>query len=214
MCEEIALVQGCGLSIIDLPGVCVCVVLSPISVTMLPQEMRAPYVVAGAILLGVTILIVIHTDLSPGLATNFCQTAIDINKPARPSQDSGSLRHSLHLGVYNRSRQEAGGKRVPLDMVPLDPRVKERFQKISSESIRQDDPDLIQFIRDEMLDPPRPFISKLSAVLYRTPQAEEVDWILKGKVTSQLSCVSYEPVYFVFHTTLFNLNSTMPTDVT
>ena len=76
--------------------------------------------------------------------------------------------------------------RLPKDMMPRDSHIREKFEKLAGPNIPQDNPELIQFLKNDMIDPPRPFVSKISHPLYKTPQAEEVDKILKGKVGYQL----------------------------
>ena len=71
------------------------------------------------------------------------------------------------------------GRHVAMDMVPRDPRLEERFRELSGPGRRQDDPELVQFIRDEIIEERRPFVPKMSHNLYRTPQAQEVDRIFK-----------------------------------
>lgn len=54
--------------------------------------------------------------------------------------------------------------------------------RISSTDPEPDDADLVQFIRDEFIDLPRPFVTKFSMPLFQTAQANAVDKILKKKV--------------------------------
>ena len=49
-------------------------------------------------------------------------------------------------------------------------------------SVRPDDPELIEKIRNHFIDLPRPYVTKFSMPIVRTPQAKEVDKVLKGKV--------------------------------
>ena len=85
-------------------------------------------------------------------------------------------------------------------MLPLDQHVQDRFKELSGPLIKQDDPELVRFLREEMIDPPRPFVRKLSHLLYKTPQAEEVDRILKGKVRIQGTETSYNWFMLIAHT--------------
>ena len=73
-------------------------------------------------------------------------------------------------------------------MRPLDQRVRDLFTELSGSSMDQDNPRLIQFLQEHMIDPPRPFVRKISHPLYKTPQAQEVDKILKGKVSMGYTC--------------------------
>ena len=45
-----------------------------------------------------------------------------------------------------------------------------------------DDPTLVKVIREELLHPPRPYLTKMSYPLFQTPQAKAVDGILQMKV--------------------------------
>ncbi|ELT90566.1 hypothetical protein CAPTEDRAFT_209618 [Capitella teleta] len=69
--------------------------------------------------------------------------------------------------------------RVARDMLPIDPKIIRRFQALSGR--KQDDPELISFIREEFIEDRRPFLPKLSHNVYKTPQADEVDKYFKAK---------------------------------
>ncbi|ELU15318.1 hypothetical protein CAPTEDRAFT_214214, partial [Capitella teleta] len=73
------------------------------------------------------------------------------------------------------------GRHVPRDMMPMDPRIAERFAALTRSKTEQDDPEVVQFIRDAIIEDRRPFLPKMSYNLYQTPQAVEVEKILKAK---------------------------------
>ena len=103
------------------------------------------------------------------------------NKSQRVYDDKCTLpqRHQI---------QSVPGDRVklPRDMLPLDPHVQEKLKMLSGPSIQQDNLELVKFLQEEMIESPRPFVPKRSGLLYKTPQAEEVDKILKGKVSEAI----------------------------
>jgi hypothetical protein len=71
---------------------------------------------------------------------------------------------------------------IPVDMQPQKPRIRQKFKSLVGRDRRQDDVDLIRFIREEIIDIRRPFLPKMSNALYRTPQAAQVDAIINKKV--------------------------------
>jgi hypothetical protein len=75
-----------------------------------------------------------------------------------------------------------GSRHIPRDMLSRDPRITKRFRALSGEGRAQDDSQLIQFIRNEIIEERRDFIPKMSHELYITPQAKEVATILHKKV--------------------------------
>ena len=75
------------------------------------------------------------------------------------------------------------GKHVPMDMLSRDPAVAKRFKALSGPNRTQDDPELIQFIKDQVIEDRRPYVPKMSHRLYQTPQAKVIDEIFKKKVT-------------------------------
>ncbi|ELU15680.1 hypothetical protein CAPTEDRAFT_196703, partial [Capitella teleta] len=73
------------------------------------------------------------------------------------------------------------GRRIPRDMLPLNPGIAERFAALTKGKREQDDPEVVQFIRDAIIEDRRPFLPKMSYNLYQTPQAVEVEKIFKKK---------------------------------
>ncbi|ELU11063.1 hypothetical protein CAPTEDRAFT_215618 [Capitella teleta] len=72
-------------------------------------------------------------------------------------------------------------RRVPLDLMPQSRALIVRFNRVAKPETPQDDPDLVSFIRDEILEERRHNVPKLSYPLYQTPQAAVVNDILKNK---------------------------------
>ena len=60
--------------------------------------------------------------------------------------------------------------------------MRSKLKTLVGPEVGADDPDLIRLIRRELIDDPRPFLTKLSLPLYQTPQAKVVDKVFKGKV--------------------------------
>ena len=56
------------------------------------------------------------------------------------------------------------------------------LKRLTGPHVAWDDPNLIKLIREELIDTPRPTLSKISYPLFETPQAKAVDKILKKMV--------------------------------
>ncbi|ELT88450.1 hypothetical protein CAPTEDRAFT_188612 [Capitella teleta] len=76
------------------------------------------------------------------------------------------------------------GRRTPRDMLPMNPGIAKRFAALTRSEREQDDPEVVQFIRDAIIEDRRPFLPKMSYNLYQTPQAVEVEKIFKKKLAS------------------------------
>ena len=57
------------------------------------------------------------------------------------------------------------------------------MQELAGPNRAQDDPELIQFIKDEIIEERRPFVPKMSHLLYQTPQAKVIDKMFNKKVS-------------------------------
>lgn len=53
---------------------------------------------------------------------------------------------------------------------------------LTGKDIKADDPQLIKALRQAGIDPPSPYLAKMSLPLFKTPQAETVEKITKGMV--------------------------------
>ncbi|ELT95653.1 hypothetical protein CAPTEDRAFT_197327 [Capitella teleta] len=103
-----------------------------------------------------------------------------LDKTAR-SRTAFNAGRDLALTTVPQREVKGKGRRIPRDMLPLNPGMAERFASLTKDKREQDDPEVVQFIRDAIIEDRRPFLPKMSYNLYRTPQAAEVEKILKKK---------------------------------
>lgn len=95
-----------------------------------------------------------------------------------PCPSRSELEFQLHNFLQYRNSQE---KSASQDTDTI-------MKNLTGSHITPDNPELVAVVRNHFVDLPRPYVTKFSLPLTRTPQAEVVDKILKEKVCIVLHC--------------------------
>ena len=123
-------------------------------------------------------LIVCTTMLVIGAFLNYAYSAIGGNS-------NGNMQDTQYLFSRQKTYHEDNNQTVLKKVSTKNngTNLKSMLETLIEEKTKGDDPRLTQVLREHMLDPPSHKQWKMSYPLFKTPQADAVDEILKNKVS-------------------------------